>query len=264
VGEVRDLLAEVSFRLRNAVPWSAPAWKRSVRSFDRVIGMLSPEAQRRAEVLAADHDLERWPSLLTASELHENLYLLDVLVQHLPAAPVKAPGLDVGSKDGANLPALYAFAPRPWHLVELDAHRRYLDLSTRRAHGERMAAAFPGCRYFAGSVTALDGHYGVVLWFLPFVVEGALRAWGLPRRFFAPEALFRHVIARVAPGGVLLVLNQGEGERDAQRALFDGVGASPVELGLVDSPLSLFQRPRWGFRWVRPRSWREPARLTGR
>jgi hypothetical protein len=113
-------------------------------------------------------------------------------------------------------------------------------------------------------VTALDGHYGVVLWFLPFVVEGALRSWGLPRRFFAPEALFRHVLARVAPGGVLLVVNQGEGERDAQRALFEGAGAMPVEVGLIESPLSRFKRPRWGFRWVRPRDWRDPAPLTER
>jgi len=104
----------------------------------------------------------------------------------------------------------------------------------------------------------LQDRYGLVLWFLPFVQEGALRVWGLPRRFFAPEALFRHVLARVAPGGTLLIVNQGEGERDVQRALFAGIGAAPTELGLIESPLSRFVRPRLGFRWRRPEQWRDP------
>lgn len=248
--DVRDLLAEAGFRVRGALRWSAPAWKRPVRSFERLLATLPLEGRRRAEALAASHDLGRWPELLTAVELREDLYLLDVLVQHLPG--VTGPGLDVGSRNGANLPALHAFAPGPWDLVEVDAHRRYLDLSTRRAHGERMAGAFPGCRYVAASVTSLEGTYGLVTWFLPFVREPALRAWGLPRRFFAPEALFRHVIERVAPGGALLIVNQGEAERDAQRALFAGLGLTPTELGLIESPLSPFRRPRFGFRWVRP------------
>ena len=119
--------------------------------------------------------------------------MLDLLDRHLPALPA-GPGLDVGAKNGVLLPALRAVWPHPWDLVELDAHRRYLDLSTRRAHGERLARAFPGCRYMAGSVEDITERYALVTWFLPFVHEGPLRAWGLPRRFFAPERLFRHVV----------------------------------------------------------------------
>ena len=250
--DLRDLLAEAGFRLRATMRWSAPAWKVPARSFPRALAGLSPEARARAQALCAAHDLTGWPALLTPSELVENLYLLDLLLRYLPRPLAEGPGLDVGSKNGANLPALFAFSPRPWHLVELDAHRRYLDLSTRRAHGERMAGVFPDCRYIPASVTTLDGRYGVVLWFLPFVRERALRAWGLPRRFFAPHELFRHVMERVSPGGTLFVVNQGEAERDAQRELFAAAGATQTELGLLESPLSPFKRPRWGFRWVRP------------
>jgi hypothetical protein len=140
--------------------------------------------------------------------------------------------------------------PGPWDLVELDAHRRYADLSTRRAHGERLARAFPGCRYLTGSVREIEGRYGVVVWFLPFLFEAPLRAWGLPRRFFAPDALFDHVLGRVAPGGTLFIVNQGERERDRQRELFAARGLVASELGSLRTALSPFRKPRYGFRWV--------------
>jgi hypothetical protein len=249
---VRDRLNDLAFRWRSMMRWSAPVWKLPARSLAKATAALAPEGQRRAEQLAAGHDLSRWPQLLTALELRENLYTLDLLHQLLPGALPPGPALEVGSKNGALLPAQQAAWPHPWDLVELDAHRRYLDLSTRRAHGERMAAAFAGCRYVAGSVTEMTGQYALVSWFLPFVHERPLEAWGLPRRFFDPPGLFRHVVGRVAPGGALFIVNQGEGERETQRGLFAAAGLSPVDLGALQSPLSPFRRPRFGFLWRRP------------
>jgi SAM-dependent methyltransferase len=244
-----ETVAEWSFRLRNALPWSAPAWKSQARSWERWQRRSLTRDPAEAAVLRQRHDLERWPQLLSAIELDENLYVLEVLDGILPAHLPAGRGLDVGSKNGAVLPALVAATGRAFDLVELDAHRRYLDLSTRRAHGERLAAALPGCRYRSGSVTSVEEQFAVVTWFLPFVHEGPLRAWGLPARFFAPEALLRHVCARVLPGGVLVVVNQGEAERDTQRGLFARLGLAAEETGLIESPLSPFRRPRYGFRW---------------
>jgi hypothetical protein len=247
-----DRLAELGFRWRQALRWSAPAWKWRASSLTRCLAPLSAEARARGEALAARHDLSAWTRLLSAIELRENLYTLDVLEQHLPPGLPPGPALDVGSKNGSLLPALRAAWPRPWDLVELDAHRRYPDLSTRRAHGERMAAAFPGCRYLAGSVADLAGRYALVTWFLPFVHEGPLRAWGLPRRFFAPEALLRHVTGLCLPGGALLVVNQGQAEHETQLALFSTLGLTPHPLGRLQSCLSPFHRPRHALVWTAP------------
>jgi SAM-dependent methyltransferase len=249
--DLADLGALLSFRLRNTLRLSAPAWRWPARRFERALVGLDEAAQARAAELRERFDLEAWPRLLDVGALREALYTLDLLVQHLPSGATTTRGLDVGAKHGLTLPALVAARPGPWDLVELDAHRRYLDLSTRRAHGERMAGRFRGCRYLAGSVLHLHGPYDVVTWFLPFVHEGPLAAWGLPRRFFEPERLLRHVTGLVAPGGSLLVVNQGEAERDTQAALFEGLGVRARSIGRIESLLSPFQRPRFGFLWRR-------------
>jgi hypothetical protein len=246
VVDIPDLINDVAFKLRSQLRWSAPAWQRR-GSWQRLQKRLSPAAVARQQELQSRHALDSWPALLDDLQLQENLYVLDLLERHLPSAP--GPGLEVGAKNGAILPALRAAVPAPWDLVELDAHRRYADFSTRRAHGERLARAHAGCRYIAGSVADLQGQYGVVVWFLPFLFEEPLRAWGLPRRFFAPEALFDHVLARVAPGGALLIVNQGERERDRQREMFSQRGLAPDDLGQLQSPLSPFRRRRFGWRW---------------
>lgn len=148
----------------------------------------------------------------------------------------------MGSKNGAYLPALGVFRP-PFDAVELDAHRRYLWGSTRRAYGEAKAAAFPGSRFVAGDVRELDGPWALVTWLLPFLTPGPLVAWGLPDRHLRPAELVRHVVDRVAPGGVLLVVNQGEEEHALQLALLADL--APIPLGRVDSPLSPFRQTRF-------------------
>ena len=248
---VTDGLNDLAFRWRSAWHWSTTGRRRPVGTIEKAWRALSQGGRRRADELAVRYDLSAWPRLLTALELQENLYTLDLLDLHLPALP-PGPALDVGSKNGVLLPALRAVWPHPWDLIELDAHRRYLDLSTRRVHGERMAATFPGCRFLVGSVETLQDRYALVTWFLPFVHEAQLRDWGLPPRFFDPPRLLRHVTGRVEPGGALLVVNQDEGERDTQRALFAEAGLGIQDLGPLKSPLSPFQRPRFGMLWRRP------------
>jgi hypothetical protein len=249
--DLPDLFNDVAFKLRSFARWSAPAWQLRHGSWERLQARLPAEALPLVRGLKARHPeiVARWPRLLDDQQLHENLYVLDLLERHLPPS-LSGPGLEVGAKNGAILPALHTAVPAPWDLVELDAHRRYGDLSTRRAHGERLARAHPGCRYIAASVSDVADRYRIAVWVLPFLFEEPLRAWGLPRRFFAPDALFDHVLARVAPAGTLLIVNQGERERDRQHAMFRERGLSPRDLGELQGPLSPFRRPRFGFVWT--------------
>jgi len=189
-----------------------------------------------------------WSRSLSFAEWHEALYVLDWLQGRTrPATP--ASGLDVGSKNGIHLPALHAVFPVPWTLVELDAHRRYGTGHTRQARAEALLAGYPGCRFLASSVTTLrpeEARFDVITWSLPFVFIEPLQRWGLPRRFFQPEALLAHVLSLLSPEGVLHVVNQGEAERDEQLRLLSVVGARVSDVAPLPSVLSPFQRTRWG------------------
>lgn len=207
-----------------------------------------PQAARaRATELCERFDLSLWPQLSSAREFRENLFLLDFLDRCLPPDIPPGPAIDVGAKNGSTLPALWAAAPRPWDAIELDPHRRYFNLATRRAHGEAMARVFPGCRYLCGSVLDLDGRYALITWILPFLFPEPLKAWGLPRRFFAPEKLLGHVLELLAPRGALLIVNQGEDEAEEQERLLRDLPTSSKPLGSLPADLSPFHRTRFGF-----------------
>lgn len=243
-------LTRMAFWVRNAVSLSAPAWKSPV-SLDSLRPELDP---KRLALLEREYPrLTAWSEHCSTQDWRESLYVLDVLRQHLPPALPPGRALDVGSKNGTYLPGLVTASPRGWDACELDAHRRYAWGATRRAYGERMASAFPDCSFHARDVRSLEGPWALVTWFLPFVSEAPLDAWGLPRAQFAPDALFEHVVSRLVPGGVLLILNQGEREASLQRQLLERhVPRCWQALGRIDSPLSPFSRERFGFRVTRP------------
>lgn len=238
---------EHAFRLRNALRLSLPAFKRVV-PLDAIRAELEPT---RLAALQARYDLATWARCCSRAEWREGLYALDLLDAYLPAGLPTGRALDVGSKNGVHLPGLATAWRHGWDAVELDAHRRYLWGSTRRAYGEAIARAFPGCRYVAGDVRSLDGPWALVTWMLPFVTRGPLLAWGLPEREFAPAELLRHVTERILPGGALLVVNQGEREAEAQAALFAELGLTATALGPLQVPLSPYRAARHGFLWRR-------------
>jgi hypothetical protein len=62
-----------------------------------------------------------------------------------------------------------------------------------------------------------------------------------------PDQLLAHVVSLLAPGGTLLVVNQGEAEAALQRACFERQGVRAEPLGKVESALSPFVQPRYGF-----------------
>jgi hypothetical protein len=226
--------------IRDALAWSPRARLPGPSTLDG----LSPAALSRVTALAERYDLAPLLAACGRVERDESLYVLDLLDRWAP--PTEGRCLDVGSKNGAYVPGLATWAPGRWDAVERDAHRRYLDGRTRRARGEAMAAAFPGCRFIAGDVRDQRGPYARITWLLPFVLPAPHRAWGLPVRLFDPAALLAHVQSLLTTDGVLLIVNQGEEEAEEQARLLAG---APFEaLGRVESALSPFRLPRYAFR----------------
>jgi hypothetical protein len=248
---MRDLVADLRFRARSLLRWSPRPREASAVELSVLRGELSKEGRRRFDVLSRKYDLAALRLSQTLGSAREALWALDVLDTALPRALPAGRCLDVGAKNGALTPGLVTCLPRGWDLVELDAHRRYADLTTRRAHGAAVAARFVGCRYIAGDVLTLKGSYAAITWFLPFVVQAPLSAWGLPRRFFMPGRLLAHVTSLLAPGGALFIVNQGDAEAAAQRALLEEAAMPFEATGALPATLSPYARERFGF-VVRP------------
>lgn len=246
------LRREFDWRLQNALTLSPPQFKRPLRVAQRVTRHFSTAQAARLGDLAARYRLDAWPDHCTATEFRLNLYVLDVLDRHLPPVTGAGRALDIGAAGWGYLPALAAVTGGAWDGIELDAHRRYWTLTTRRAHADYMCRHHPGCRYLPGSLLDLDGAYNRITWFLPFVLPAALRAWRLPARFFAPEALLRHAWSILAPGGAMLVINQGEHEAVEQQRLFASLRIRAAALGEIHSVFGVFSQPRLGWLAAKP------------
>ncbi len=242
-----DLLRRLRFRARDSLRLSPPAWKRLATRAELERELDDAGRARLAELAPRFPRLSLWDRACSLAEWRESLYALDVLDTVLAGRPSHGRCLDVGAKNACMLAGLATAVPLGWDAVELDAHRRYAWGTTRRAYGERMAAAFDGCRFIAGDVRALTGPYALVTWFLPFLAPGPVRAWGLPDGVLAPRPLLRHVAGLLSPGGQLLVVNQGAGEAALQAELFAQCGLEARALGRLQPLLSPYARPRYGF-----------------
>jgi len=239
--------AALSFRLRSALPWSRTPTATAPLRLASLQERLGLREAWRFDVLKHRYELEPLTRASHVDGALEALWATDLLDRCLGRVRLPpGPALDVGAKNATHLPGQYAFRPGPWDLVEVDAHRRYVDFTTRGAHGRAMAARFRAARYLAQDVNTVSRRYALITWFLPFVVESPHRAWGLPRELFQPERTLAHVLSLLAEGGALVIVNQGEAEAEVQARLLDDVkGDLEVDArGIVDDTLSPYTHQR--------------------
>lgn len=248
-----DWRREFDWRLQNILTFSAPVIKRPVGDLRIVERKFSAAQAARCREFFARYSLSSWARVCDEEESLLNFYFLDICDRAIPRPLRSGRGLDIGAGSWRYLPALTSWSGIPWDGVELDAHRRYWTLATRRAHAEYMLRISDGSRYLPGSLLDLTGAYVCITWFLPFVTPGALRAGRLPNRFFQPKALLRHAWSLLTPGGVLFILNQGKGEADLQRRLFEEEGLAADFVGEITSVFSPFKKNRFGWLLVKPK-----------
>ncbi len=245
---LRDPVAAWFSVAQEALRWSPPARLGRTADLQARVHEAGPDARLRFDELRAHYDLSCWANAGSWRDLGEALWHLDQLDRHVPANPSRLPALDVGARNWSYLPGLWSFRPGNWEGSELEAHRRYWNLTTRRASAEARCRKFPGSRYVPGDVRQLRGPYGLITWILPFVFLETVRRWGLPQAAFEPEDVLGHVHSLLAPGGMLWVVNQGERERDEQGRLFGRLGMRVESVGLLHSTFPAYRRERHGWR----------------
>lgn len=231
---------------------------------------LSSAQQQRANTqrqrLASQHPaLIQWPSQLPALAEAESLTILqhghDWLLPAIGAGnttgrPLR--WLDIGSKNAAYAPGLatLALSILPVHglqlnALELDGGRRYRDGYTRASYAHallKMSQEFLrqqhpqaeslSCRYLQKDIRQHHEHYDVITWLMPFVFAKPHISWGLPLRYFDPQAMTDHVMSLLEPGATLMLIHLNQDEAQAQMALLHASCAPHkiIATGQMDDP----------------------------
>lgn len=256
----------MGFALRNFLNWQ-PRPFHEIAEPDRDLPCKKPESILKGQTLMARYQLTPLRQRASVQRFVENLAYLEWLDAFHHAAPAAFTDLknldclnwlDVGAKNWAYVDALDVFIRRHFQTayrldgVELDAHRRYLDFTTRKQAAAAYTQLLPHAQYH--EMNALDWRRKaqVISHFLPFVLPDPHLAWGLPLRYFQPQILLTHLLSLLEPGGILLVVNQGEWEAEAQQALWKRVACElPIQvqtLGKLPASFIEYRYPRYG--WV--------------
>ena len=131
--------------------------------------------------------------------------------------------------------------------VELDAYRLYSNFYSRFEVAKYYTKGLEKTKYFAKNLLEINQKQDYIIWILPFVSINPLRFWGLPEKFFMPEKLLNHAFNLLKKDGQMLIINQGEKEKDLQRQLLEKLNISFVFLGEIESEYYKYQNKRFGF-----------------
>jgi len=246
-----SLRNSIDFFLRQRLTWSPAARERSEDP--------EPFADDTDRRWTEDYGLEaarrrmagwRWRRNLAVLQLLDRAAAEPLFREALAGGdPLRA--LDIGSKNFDYVDALAAVLSHGGRRtvdltgLEIDPHRRYTDLRTRRAWAEHYCSFVPGARYLPGDLEDHEGSYRVITWFFPFLFRAPLVKWGLPGRLLRPAALLARARALLEPGGVLLIVNLTADEEAEQHRLLGEAGAAFTPVGPVPgrySPRSADQR----------------------
>lgn len=232
---------EIDWQLQNLLTWSASYRMQS--SSASQCTKISRLDQQRFQLLDEQYDIKSWPEICAKADYHYSLYLLDLLHHYLGAPDESQAALDIGCGSWQYLPALHAFQPTQWLGIELDAHRRFFDMTTRHGRAKSMLRHFPSARYRATSLNKVEQQFDLITWFLPFVLPKPLYAHGLPRRFFQPEQLLNHAISLLSNTGKMLIMNQGEEEFREQLRLLESKPVTIQASEQASSPFNPYEQP---------------------
>lgn len=238
---------EVNWKLKSFLSFSLPVFKRRLRHPQEILNKLPKEASDRFGYLSLRYNTHVWSRVCSRTDFRESLTILDILDRVLPRTEIRGRCLDIGARKWGYLPGLAAYSQTPWDGVELDPNQRYITLDTRRAHAEYMLRAYPESRYICGSLLKLSGKYPLITWILPYISEESFQASELPHRYYQPQELLQHAMRLLGPKGRMLIINQGENERDLQAEMFRRLGIKARALGPIESLFSPYRKPRFGW-----------------
>ena len=250
---LRDARNRLDYPLRQLVRWQRAGFRIAPRLRGDPFAALPtedrPSAMALADRLIRTYHLEDFAAQTTPINYRENLFYLHLLESALEATPISLPetvrAADIGPSHWFYVQALAAVlrwwqTPRPRQIdlqgYEIDAYRVYADLHSRYDHALGHIRGLPGVTYIPRGFSTQPAAFHLIFMLFPFVFPEDHLKWGLPANFFQPRALLQAAWQSLQPGGALIIVNQGEAEHRAQRALLEAEGI-PIRAAFRHDPL---------------------------
>jgi SAM-dependent methyltransferase len=256
--------------LRNAFDYSLRQlfrWRRSGLHFrneskDKLFSNLDhndrENAQRIARRLREDYHLQQFYNQSRAENYRENLFYLEMLERALNTAGRKLPKViraaDIGCSHWFYVQALYALltwwnAPEGRQVdltgYEIDAYRVYANFYSRYDHAQAHINTLRNVHYLPLAFTPQPRQFDIITMLFPFVFIKDHTRWGLPKNLFLPEKLLADVWNSLKPGGMLIIVNQGEDEHQAEKERLKALDIKPLTAFRHDSILFHYDIPRF-------------------
>ena len=224
----------VEHPLRQLIRWQRGAPRFPNESKQGLFAHLPANEQKQANDTAkrlhSDFHLQHLRENSSADNYRLNLFYLEMLERALSEAGPKIPqtihAADIGPSDWFYVQALYA-ALKWWNSptgrtvrltgYEADAYGMYANLFSRYDLAHGYMNGLEEVRYIPRKFTRQTAKFDLITMLFPFVHLKDHLTWGLPLRRFNPVELLRDAMASLKPGGVLVIVNQGETEHFAQR-----------------------------------------------
>lgn len=238
--------------------------------FARLPDEARPLALATANRLLNEYHLQRLYHNSRVENYCENLYYLELLESALQRARVSLPSIllaaDLGPSQWFYVQALYALL-KWWRPVvapaeaeaalpaegrtltltgfEADAYRVYWDFYSRYDYALAHMRQLEGVQYQPQKFARQAGAFHFISMLFPFVFLEDHRKWGLPEPLFDPEQLLADAWASLAPGGLLVIVNQGEAEHEVERAMLQVAGIKPLAAFCHESLLFQYDLRRY-------------------
>jgi SAM-dependent methyltransferase len=257
-----DLRNRLDYAIRQRVHFSAHSVNRETGTRPDFLLAYPNELRHRVtdEItrLQSAYPVDGIESILSERDNRENYFYLAMLDEAFRRSGVELPvdvtAADIGPSSWFYVQALYAALarfgtahPRAVHLTgfEVDAYRLYADFHSRRDHALANIRGLAGVNYVDHGFDPHPDTYDVLTTFFPFVFQKDHLEWGLPGRMFNPQDLLEAAIVSLKPGGLLVIVNQGPDEHEAQKRMLQKIGASPVSAFKMDQLLFSYPLDRY-------------------
>lgn len=237
----RSLRNWLDYPLRQRIRWQRRGLRLKNEPKDNLFASLPPDLGQTAgqmdEEFRLRYHLDTFKANSTRQNYRANLYYLEMLEKSFQLLDLPLPNplraVDIGVSDWFYAPALAAFLSR-WKAqekreiilegYEADAYRVYNDLHSCYDYASAYIQGLENVHYIPDRFKPRPETYDLITLFFPFVFLKDHLEWGLPRRMHSPETLLKGAWQSLKPGGLMLIVNQGEEERLAQKDALERLG----------------------------------------